>query len=188
MTQHKLLTSSEIHEPKGADTAVLGQIWVSDGAGSGAFTTLTPPTYGGIYSDNSSIAISTIGTTKKKLAAFDADMPSSGTTPAHASDQITLITAGDYRISFSITMATTAAGDAGNYHVHARLDGVEISQLVASHEFSGSADTACIVADAIVTVTANQVLTLYIESDEAADTDDIVIEASQLTAVLLEAS
>lgn len=35
---HKNLTGSDLHEPKGADTAVNGCVYVSDGAGSGAWT------------------------------------------------------------------------------------------------------------------------------------------------------
>lgn len=35
---HKNLTGADLHEPKGADTAVSGRVYVSDGAGSGAWT------------------------------------------------------------------------------------------------------------------------------------------------------
>jgi hypothetical protein len=35
--QHSSLTGSEIHEPKGADTAADGDVYVSDGAGSGSW-------------------------------------------------------------------------------------------------------------------------------------------------------
>lgn len=37
-TIHKNLTGSDLHEPKGADTALAGYIYVSDGAGSGVWT------------------------------------------------------------------------------------------------------------------------------------------------------
>lgn len=36
-TIHKNLTGADLHEPKGADTALSGQIYVSDGAGSGSW-------------------------------------------------------------------------------------------------------------------------------------------------------
>lgn len=38
-TIHKNLTGADLHEPKGADTALAGKVYVSDGAGSGAWTT-----------------------------------------------------------------------------------------------------------------------------------------------------
>lgn len=34
---HKNLTGSDLHEPKGADTALVGTVYVSDGAGSGSW-------------------------------------------------------------------------------------------------------------------------------------------------------
>lgn len=39
MPAHKNLTGTDLHEPKGADTATSGQIYVADGAGSGAWST-----------------------------------------------------------------------------------------------------------------------------------------------------
>lgn len=36
-TIHRNLTGADLHEPKGADTALSGQVYVSDGAGSGSW-------------------------------------------------------------------------------------------------------------------------------------------------------
>ena len=38
-TVHRNLTGADLHEPKGADTALSGQVYVSDGVGSGVWTT-----------------------------------------------------------------------------------------------------------------------------------------------------
>lgn len=38
MSVHKDLTGADLHEPKGADTATAGKVYVSDGAGSGVWT------------------------------------------------------------------------------------------------------------------------------------------------------
>ena len=40
MTAHSTLTGADLHEPKGADTAAAGTIFVADGAGSGSFTVI----------------------------------------------------------------------------------------------------------------------------------------------------
>lgn len=37
-TVHRNLTGADLHEPKGADTALAGRVYVSDGAGSGSWT------------------------------------------------------------------------------------------------------------------------------------------------------
>lgn len=48
MALHKDLTGAELHEPKGADTATSGTVYVANGAGSGAWT----PAYSGIFNLN----------------------------------------------------------------------------------------------------------------------------------------
>lgn len=40
-TPHSTLTGTELHEPKGADTAAVDKVYVSDGAGSGTWQKLT---------------------------------------------------------------------------------------------------------------------------------------------------
>lgn len=42
MAEHRTLTGVQLHEPKGADTAAAGTVYISDGAGSGTWSTITP--------------------------------------------------------------------------------------------------------------------------------------------------
>ena len=42
MTKHSDLSGADLHEPKGAASAISGQVYVADGAGSGTWTDLTP--------------------------------------------------------------------------------------------------------------------------------------------------
>ena len=42
MAEHKNITGVNVHEPKGADTALAGRVYISDGAGSGLWS--EPPT------------------------------------------------------------------------------------------------------------------------------------------------
>lgn len=48
---HSTLTGSNLHEPKGADAASLGQVYVSDGSGSGTWTTVTGLVFTGMVAD-----------------------------------------------------------------------------------------------------------------------------------------
>lgn len=64
MAEHNTLTGSQLHEPKGADTATADQVYISDGAGSGAWTDLTSDnipntTTQGIYDYNDLTTAST---------------------------------------------------------------------------------------------------------------------------------
>lgn len=64
MPLHSTLTGAELHEPKGADAASLGEVYVSDGAGSGAWSYLKSGW--GNYSDNAGTQVFT--TTPARLA------------------------------------------------------------------------------------------------------------------------
>lgn len=41
-TEHNVITDPNIHEPKGASTATVGEVYVSDGAGSGTWRKVSP--------------------------------------------------------------------------------------------------------------------------------------------------
>ena len=47
--EHNSIGAGEIHEPKGAATALTGQVYVADGAGSGAWSGQAPQPHGWIY-------------------------------------------------------------------------------------------------------------------------------------------
>ena len=48
MPEHNTLTGSQLHEPKGADSASSGQVYIADGAGSGSWTTLSTSSISGL--------------------------------------------------------------------------------------------------------------------------------------------
>lgn len=48
---HSSLTGSELHEPKGAATATVGQVYVADGAGSGNWATISTSAFTGMIAD-----------------------------------------------------------------------------------------------------------------------------------------
>lgn len=48
---HSTLTGSELHEPKGADTAALGTVYVADGAGSGSWNSIATSSFTGMIAD-----------------------------------------------------------------------------------------------------------------------------------------
>lgn len=48
---HASLTGSELHEPKGADTAGLGTVYVADGAGSGSWNSIGTSAFTGMIAD-----------------------------------------------------------------------------------------------------------------------------------------
>lgn len=182
MVEHVNIDDANIHEPKGAASAAAGAVYVSDGAGSGSWETAA---YGGIFSEDSdSVTISTIGTTVKKFAAFSQTNPSQGVTTSFADDQITVLSAGDYQIIFNATVQTVASGDAGNYQWHIRINDVETT-IGVHKEMTGSSDQGSIACQGIKTLAANDVISVWIESDSGADTDDITVPHCSLSVIKL---
>lgn len=117
MPLHSTLTDPNIHEPKGASTATVGKVYVSNGSGSGSW--LHVPTGWGYYQDSSSAQ--TFNTTDAKLTingsgalTNTSHLPREirGTGQLWASNKITPIRVGDaysVRLDLPVTARTTAA-------------------------------------------------------------------------------
>lgn len=48
---HSTLTGAELHEPKGADTAALGTVYVANGSGSGSWNSISVSSFTGMVAD-----------------------------------------------------------------------------------------------------------------------------------------
>ena len=196
MAEHKDLADPNIHEPKGMSSLTGGasdadKVYLSDGAGTGSWTKLNAAgavEYGGIYSQESdAVALSTIGTTRKVFAGFSADAPANVVTPDFSSNTLTVSTAGDYKVCFYASISTVAAGDAGQYKFIVNVNGTA-TRLEVMHDFSGASDLASLSVGGVLTLAASDVVTVYVESDEAGDTDDINVLNASLDVTLLDAS
>jgi len=131
--------------------------------------------YGGIYVKDGSTAQTTLGTTQKKMTGFAADSPSSGVTPAHASDQITILTAGDYEVHFQNSFSGSVSAE---FQFFARIDGVETS-LGCKRKLGTGGDVGSCSFTGILTLAVNEVLTVYVETDNGSDTDSMTPVDSQ---------
>ena len=189
--EHVDIQDPQIHEPKGILSANAGEVYVADGALSGTWIStevLKNIQYGGIYSvETDAILIGTIGTTAKKLEGFSSNMSFFGVVPDATNHQIVVTDAGDYSISLSSTFHPIAVGDAGHYELHVRVNGVE--SFIGGHTEVTAADFATnIPCHGILSLAASDILTVWIESDEVANTDDISLKLIQLTATLMKAA
>ena len=114
---HSSLTSTEVHEPKGVDTALEGEIYVADGAGGGAWQYIVSGW--GFYKDGA--AEQTFNTTNAKLSIDGADSIIETALPREirgtgnlwdvTTDDITPIRAGDsynVRLDLPVTARTSA--------------------------------------------------------------------------------
>lgn len=173
--EHKNIADAQRHEPKGASTATPGQVYVADGAGSGSWTDIGNK-YGGIYSIDTDAATSTnIGTTPILFEGFSHNGESEGVTPDYTNDNITIDYAGVYSVLFTVSFSTNSAADAGLYEFRIRKNGGE-TIIGAFRQMSGTADTDSVTAFGLLDLAVNDVLTVYVESDNGSNTDDIDIK------------
>ena len=179
MTDHVDLLDPYIHETKGIASATSGQILVADGIGSGNWTSILA--YGGlvINDDAGATEVNNIGTTAQKIAVFNDSMPSL----LVVSDEITdsdleVPFNGVYAVQFNTSASTVAAGDAGSYNVRLRINGSEGStpnNIGVQRSFSGTGDLGAMSFFGFVNLSAGDLLTVWIESDNGGNTDDIAI-------------
>jgi hypothetical protein len=96
--QHKDLPESVLHEPKGASTASAGDVYVSDGAGSGSWATVDAIGSGAAAAGQLLVADGSGGTTfKTELAYGEMDIIANSTGQAlTAASDGTLYTNADY--------------------------------------------------------------------------------------------
>lgn len=119
MAIHAQLTGAELHEPKGVASASEGQIYISDGAGSGRWETI--PT-GWAYYQDSGATSQVFNTTSAKLSVdglgaltsrdhLPYELRASGNFWDATSDKITPVLVGDaymVRIDLPVTLITGA--------------------------------------------------------------------------------
>lgn len=114
---HSSLTTADLHEPKGISTANSGEVYVSDGTGSGQWT--TTKTGHGLYQDNSTEQ--SFGTTPSKVSIdglgsntiesyLPLDIRSSGTLWDTDNDRLTPVAVGDaYSLRLDLPITSRSA-------------------------------------------------------------------------------
>lgn len=210
--QHSNLTGAELHEPKGISGASSNQTYVANGAGSGSWTEPEPKgasgaSLGDVYVSNGAgsgtwqqqgdyaqiyttladaATLGGIGTTAITFP-FQNNGISNASVADQANNRITIDVAGAWRVTFTASTSTVAAGDAGLYRWRLAVNGTP-GVFGVRRQLSGTSDSAVVAFDTMLTLAANDILTIQVDSDEAANTDDINIEYAMLNAQLIQAS
>ena len=195
--QHNTLTSAELHEPKGVAVATANQTYVANGAASGSWTEPEPKgvsgaaqgdvyiadgaasgawaqqfQYTSLFTDEADAqAVSTIGTTVQTWP-FTTLGSENGITGSAVSNNVTIVTTGIYAITFHASVAPAAAGDAGDYEWKLNLN-ASPTDFGCKNTVAGALDTLSTGFACILSLTATNVLTISVESDEVGDTDDL---------------
>lgn len=105
-TVHKNLTGADLHEPKGAAAAASGQVYVSDGAGSGVWTTTSSiVTAGGFTTGNTKFSYGGVET-----GWILADDGSIGDGSSSATNRANSDTSALYVVLWAVASTTVSGG------------------------------------------------------------------------------
>lgn len=180
--QHKNIPDAQLHEPKGIATVTVGKIYVSDGAGSG--TWVDKSRYGELYI--------TGGTTSQTLSAASAFARldpgtawtagvNAGVTLTVADGTFTIIESGAYHIGFWCVFTTAALAAGTGYKFRYAVNGVPITRQISTTKQTAGVDSLDVSAQGIATLTAGDVLSIYVAGDATSSSTAITVTESGFT-------
>lgn len=186
--QHKNIADSDLHEPKGVSSATVDKAYVSNGLGSGTWQVLPGRAHADMYIDAGSTtqALSSASAYAKLNPGTEwTSGVSNLLTISPSTGAITLTQAGNYLISFWVTLTTTALASGTAYRFKFAINGTTSSRTLEVHKPTNGADTITCNAVGIVTAAANDVLTIYCAGDATSSGANITVTEAGLTAVRL---
>lgn len=187
-TTHSLLTGADLHEPKGAATATTGTVYTANGSGSGTWTVPAGGAYGELYITGGSATqtLSAASAYATLNATSWAAGESSNVTLTAANGSLTLTKAGKYKVEFWLHFTTAALAAGTVYNFKYAINGVASTRKVTVQKFTNGADSLSISASGIVSVSANDVLTIQVAGDGTSSSTLITPKEAGLSAVLLK--
>lgn len=164
--QHKLIAEAELHESKGVSTATSDKVYVTNGLGSGSWSNRV--TYGELFI-TSGVTAQAITTTTARLdpgTAWTAGN-SLNTTLTAVDGTFTAVTTGTYSLNYGVSFTTDAVAAGTLYTCQFALDGVVFSRSISVQKVTAAAERLNINGTGFSTITAGQVVSIYIKSSIA---------------------
>lgn len=186
--QHSVLTDPNIHEPKGISTALDGEVYRANGAGSGVWTFPSGHAFGELYIDD--------GVTTQTLPAASATAKlnptgewttngSANVLLSAANGTITVEDNGDYLITFWITFTTAAAAAGGKYLFYYAVNNVIFPRKTLIAKYSNGVDTLHCTATGFAALTANDVLSIFVGGDATTSSTAITAKEAGFSVTLI---
>jgi hypothetical protein len=129
--------------------------------------------YGSIYVTGGSTAQTSIGTTAQKLTGFAVNGNYNGITPDHTDDDLTILVAGEYRVMMGLTFTGTLS-TRWTFEVYKNGSATGI---IAEVETNATPDDLTVVLGAgrTINLSVNDVLTVYVNSDDGGATAELTM-------------
>ena len=186
---HSVLTDPNLHEPKGIATAAIDKVYVADGVGGGDWLLPAGSAYGEIYISG--------GTTAFILAsasAYTKLAPTGGwgenghhnITLSGSNSQFTVLVSGVYYLNFWAHFTTAAAASGSSYNFKYAVNGTTGTRLVGITKPTNGTDGLNVHASGLVTLSANDVISMYVAGDGTTSGTAITVKESGLSAIMLK--
>lgn len=181
--QHVDITDPNIHEPKGASTAPAGSVYVANGAGSGSWELRyeDAPVYAEIDRTSATFTLTSASDVMLTGFALD-DYAASKFTLTNTNSRLTVLEAGLYNVSFSLTLTPNSAIGGSNEVVTAKLllngtvSNPQRSVPITVIRNSGTGDPYTVSIRRLVDVPANAYFEVVLNN--AAATRDYTVKAN----------
>lgn len=185
MVEHVDIVDPEIHEPKGVAGASANQVYVSDGLGSGAWTSQDPAYAQGYITGNS---------TATSIATVDTPVAVNfgGAFTSDITDQFTISVAGLFTYTGSkdivarvtaTVFASQASAASKEYTFQVAKNSSVLAASLAKVETDGTVGSA-IAVTALVSLSTNDTIEIFVENNT--DTTNITIEEATVNVSSLQ--
>lgn len=172
--QHVAIADPDIHEPKGVAAATANKVYISDGAGSGAWTTFSR--YGELYITSGATAQALTSTAARLDPGTDWDSGvASGITQTPDDGTMTIVESGNYIMTFWASFDTDAVAANTVYTFYYAVDGTPAARSASTSKVTAGVDRVQISATGFGAFTAGQVVSIYAKS--SIDSTITVVEA-----------
>lgn len=187
--QHAVLTDPQLHEPKGVSTALDGQVYRSNGAGTGVWTYPSGHAFGELYIDEG-VTTQTLpaasGTAKLNPTGEWTTNGSAAVTLSAANGTITLLQKGEYLVTLWITFLTASAAAGGKYYFYYAVNGTTYPRKTLIAKYSNGVDTLHCTATGFAALNANDVLSIYVGGDATTSSTAITPKEAGFSATLIK--
>ena len=130
-----------------------------------------PMAYGGMYVHGGAGSQTVSSGTPVKMTQFVSSMTSSGVTPDPTTDDdLTVLRPGIYLVGFQLSFSGSLSS---TWHIHVRKNSVQVDDIGCTRKLGTGGDVGSCSAAGVVSLAANDVLTIYIEPDGASKDFDL---------------
>ena len=189
--QHASIPDAQLHEPKGVAGAASGKVYLADGAGSGVWKYPAGGAYGEIYISSGSTAFALAAASAYSKLDPGNDWDDNGhlnMTLSGNTGEITALVPGTYMLSFWASFATAALAAGTAYFFKYAINGSVGTRLIGVQKNTAGVDVINVSAQGIVTLAANDIISMYAAGDGTSSSTNITVQESGLNAFLLKAT